>query len=229
MESIIADMARLGLATDHITYTSGTGGASHRRRFHSILPPGLTCTPPAAQGGCSSPSRAPPPPPPRADYFAQLFELGERMIKSGVLYADDTPVDEMRDQRMHGVESRCRGRSVEENLRIFKEMLAGSEEGERAREGRQQRGGKGSPTPCGLSSGASPAAAPRARRPPRCPATLPSHPAPPPPPPPPRNCIRIKMDMSAPNKALRDPVAFRCNDTHHWRTGDKYKVREGGR
>ena len=36
--------------------------------------------------------------------------------------------------------------------------------------------------------------------------------------------MRIKLDMSAANKALRDPVAFRCNLTHHWRTGHEYKV-----
>lgn len=39
-----------------------------------------------------------------------------------------------------------------------------------------------------------------------------------------KNCVRIKLDMSAANKALRDPVAFRCNLTHHWRTGHTYKV-----
>lgn len=38
------------------------------------------------------------------------------------------------------------------------------------------------------------------------------------------NCMRIKLDMTAANKALRDPVCFRCNPTHHWRTKDKYKV-----
>ena len=39
-----------------------------------------------------------------------------------------------------------------------------------------------------------------------------------------KNCMRIKLDMSAANKALRDPVAFRCNLTHHWRTEHTYKV-----
>lgn len=42
-----------------------------------------------------------------------------------------------------------------------------------------------------------------------------------------KNCMRIKLDMSAANKALRDPVAFRCNLTHHWRTGHTYKVGAG--
>ncbi len=35
----------------------------------------------------------------------------------------------MRDERGKGIESRCRGRSVEENLKIWEEMKAGSEVG----------------------------------------------------------------------------------------------------
>ncbi|KXZ44656.1 hypothetical protein GPECTOR_64g150 [Gonium pectorale] len=104
-----------------------------------------------------------------SDYFPQLLELGEKLIRSGVMYADDTPVEAMRDQRMKGIESACRGRTVEENLAIWEEMKAGSE--------------------VGLA-----------------------------------NAMRFKIDMKSVNGTMRDPVAFRCNLTHHWRTGTKYKV-----
>lgn len=99
----------------------------------------------------------------------QMLDLGERLIKVGVLYADDTPVDQMREERMHGIDSKRRNRTPEETMGLFREMQAGTEQGL-------------------------------------------------------KNCLRFKLDMQAPNKALRDPVAFRCNLTSHWRTGDKYKV-----
>ncbi|GFR43005.1 hypothetical protein Agub_g4005 [Astrephomene gubernaculifera] len=104
-----------------------------------------------------------------SDYFPQLLELGEKLIRAGIMYADDTPVEQMREQRMKSIESACRGRSVEENLRIWEEMKAGSE--------------------VGLA-----------------------------------NAMRFKMDMKSVNGTMRDPVAFRCNLSHHWRTGNKYKV-----
>lgn len=50
------------------------------------------------------------------------------MIKLGKAYCDDTIQDEMRKQRMDGIASARRDRSVEENLRIFEEMSKGSEE-----------------------------------------------------------------------------------------------------
>ena len=67
-----------------------------------------------------------------SDYFAQMLQQAERMIRAGVLYADSTPVDQMRDERLNRVENAYRAQPVEENLRVWQEMVAGSEEGQKA-------------------------------------------------------------------------------------------------
>ena len=105
-----------------------------------------------------------------SDHFDALLAVAKELIDRGVLYADDTPVEAMRAERMDGVESRCRGRSVAENQAAWAEMVAGSEAGLRF-------------------------------------------------------CLRFRMSMSDPNKAMRDPVAYRCNvETPHHRTGRRYCV-----
>lgn len=37
-------------------------------------------------------------------------------------------------------------------------------------------------------------------------------------------CARAKMSVDNPNKAMRDPVIYRCNPLPHHRTGDKWKI-----
>ncbi len=57
-----------------------------------------------------------------SDYFQYLYEMCIKLIKQGDAYADDTELETMRDERMKGIASKRRDRSVEETLRIFEEM-----------------------------------------------------------------------------------------------------------
>ncbi|GLB34771.1 putative class-I aminoacyl-tRNA synthetase family protein [Lyophyllum shimeji] len=104
-----------------------------------------------------------------SDYFETLYDYAIQVIKSGKAYTDDTPQQQMRDERFAGTASAHRDDSVEDNLRHFDEMKAGTEEGLRW-------------------------------------------------------CLRAKISVDDPNKALRDPVIYRCNLLPHHRTGDKWKI-----
>lgn len=125
-DSIIADLATLGIKGDKITYSS--------------------------------------------DYFDQMYDLAIKLIKEGKAYCDDTPLEQMREERMVGDASARRERSVEENLQVFTEEMKNG-------------------TEVGL-----------------------------------KNCLRAKIDYTALNKALRDPVIYRCNLTPHHRTGTQWKM-----
>ncbi len=64
-----------------------------------------------------------------SDYFDQLYEWAEELIKKGLAYVDDQTQEEIRLGRgtvdKPGTESPWRNRSIEENLRLFREMRAG--------------------------------------------------------------------------------------------------------
>lgn len=105
-----------------------------------------------------------------SDYFQEMYDLCVKMIKEGKAYCDDTPLEQMRAERMDGLKSARRDRTVEENLHIFTvEMKNATEEGL-------------------------------------------------------KNCVRAKIDYTALNKTLRDPVIYRCNLTPHHRTGSEWKI-----
>ncbi len=64
-----------------------------------------------------------------SDYFEQLYEWAEHLVKIGKAYVDDTPPEAMRSQRgtltEPGQNSPFRYRSVDENLDLFRRMRAG--------------------------------------------------------------------------------------------------------
>jgi glutaminyl-tRNA synthetase len=64
-----------------------------------------------------------------SDYFEQLYEWAEHLVRNGIAYVDDQSQDEIRARRgtltEPGQDSRYRNRTVEENLDLFRRMRAG--------------------------------------------------------------------------------------------------------
>ena len=64
-----------------------------------------------------------------SDYFGQLYEFAEELIKKGLAYVDDQTSEEMASQKgtptEPGTQSPYRDRSVDENLDLFQRMNAG--------------------------------------------------------------------------------------------------------
>ena len=64
-----------------------------------------------------------------SDYFDQLYEFAQKLIRKGKAYVDDLSADEIRDYRgtltEPGKESPFRNRSVAENLDLFERMRTG--------------------------------------------------------------------------------------------------------
>jgi glutaminyl-tRNA synthetase len=71
-----------------------------------------------------------------SDYFDQIYEWAQDLIRAGLAYVDDQDKETISEQRggfgQPGIESPFRNRSVEENLGLFQQMRDGAfEEGER--------------------------------------------------------------------------------------------------
>jgi glutaminyl-tRNA synthetase len=64
-----------------------------------------------------------------SDYFEQLYEYAERLIRAGAAYVDSLSADQIREHRgtptESGRDSPHRGRSVEDSLDLFRRMRAG--------------------------------------------------------------------------------------------------------
>lgn len=66
-----------------------------------------------------------------SDYFDLLIKAQAEMIERGDAYVDPTPAEEQQKGRFARQPSAYRDAPVAESLRLFREMLAGSEEGMR--------------------------------------------------------------------------------------------------
>lgn len=58
-----------------------------------------------------------------SDFFPKIQELARQIIRDGKAYMDNTPQEQMREERMHGIPSKCRDQTPEENMALFEKML----------------------------------------------------------------------------------------------------------
>lgn len=65
-----------------------------------------------------------------SDYFDTFLKYAEQMIREDKAYVDGTSVDEMRTQRRNKQANEYRAQPVEENMRMWQEMVNGTEEGQ---------------------------------------------------------------------------------------------------
>ncbi|GJZ17590.1 glutamate--tRNA ligase, cytoplasmic-like protein [Tanacetum coccineum] len=64
-----------------------------------------------------------------SDYFPQLIGIAQKLIEEGKAFIDDTPREQMQSERMAGIDSKCRNNTVAKNIKLWNEMLVGSDRG----------------------------------------------------------------------------------------------------
>jgi len=66
-----------------------------------------------------------------SDHFDTLIDYCKKLIEQGVAYCDDTEPEEMKQQREQRQESVNRNNTVEKNLKLWSDMIAGNEQGQK--------------------------------------------------------------------------------------------------
>uniref|UniRef100_A0A1A8L4V1 Bifunctional glutamate/proline--tRNA ligase n=1 Tax=Nothobranchius pienaari TaxID=704102 RepID=A0A1A8L4V1_9TELE len=65
-----------------------------------------------------------------SDHFPTIMKLAEKLLAEGKAYIDNTPPEQMKQEREQRIESRCRNNTVEQNMKMWAEMKAGTEYGQ---------------------------------------------------------------------------------------------------
>ncbi|XP_061384567.1 bifunctional glutamate/proline--tRNA ligase isoform X2 [Danaus plexippus] len=64
-----------------------------------------------------------------SQYFDLMLQFCEKLIKEGKAFVDDTPAEQMKNEREQRIDSRNKSNSVEKNLQLWEEMKKGSDIG----------------------------------------------------------------------------------------------------
>ncbi|XP_076011602.1 bifunctional glutamate/proline--tRNA ligase isoform X2 [Genypterus blacodes] len=65
-----------------------------------------------------------------SDHFPTIMGFADKLLAEGKAYIDDTPPEQMKLEREQRAESKCRNNTVEQNMKMWAEMKAGSEVGQ---------------------------------------------------------------------------------------------------
>ncbi|XP_044059668.1 bifunctional glutamate/proline--tRNA ligase isoform X2 [Siniperca chuatsi] len=65
-----------------------------------------------------------------SDHFPIIMQFGEQLLAEGKAYIDNTPPEQMKQEREQRTESKCRNNTVEQNMKMWSEMKAGTEYGQ---------------------------------------------------------------------------------------------------
>ncbi|GAA6225930.1 bifunctional glutamate/proline--tRNA ligase-like [Lates japonicus] len=65
-----------------------------------------------------------------SDHFPTIMRFAEQLLSEGKAYIDNTPPEQMKQEREQRVESQCRNNTVEQNMKMWSEMKAGTEYGQ---------------------------------------------------------------------------------------------------